>query len=430
MKPRAWREDAVDGTSHRNNAVIPVFQLVGEDTAPRETPPSLVRLATLLVPNTYQVGVLPCSPWPTIRRRWYEPEGTGRSDPNEVLERFTKAIERAVGDAHTIAVAYSGGADSTAVLVAAQRLATEQQRRCIAITVEQRTDRGERVSEIAAGVLSTLVPSCDHVVVEPHSAWPPRWELSPRPDRQPFFETAVARSAEEIGAEILLSGEGADSIICRPRTQRTGMGFVVRDHSSRSVAGARWMRRQSHLLSQSSRWLRWTNDATPLTSGMAEGARDVLTDIARQRVEAHVNAGRSTDEARRLDAVAMFPVFPPAGATPEAQPFLDPEFVGYVLGLDHPALPKSSTPVGSYDHEKALLRRLLPPETWRALGMTRRTTVRSFEATWRAVAPSGATLKRLGVIRPDWTPDGQDPYLLASIAAVDRWCEQAGQFAC
>lgn len=369
----------------------------------------LDRLAACFVPPVLRRNFLPTTPWHGVERVWYEPSPSPPEPAEDVNRRFADAIRSTMTNAETVAVAVSGGIDSLAVLVTAAAIAREDARRCVAVTVDRLSDFGTRTAELVARLIRGLEIDCEHQVVETVPRSPPWWPAGPRMDLEPHVECATAAAAENIGADVLLSGEGADQVLGAvlslsrdlPRGRRVGAAYAWRT------------------------WKQFPFDArlSPLTQRYAEAATSWLDEFALLRARAHRTAARTPRQASSVDAVACFNTFPPSAGVPEAQPFLDPVFVRYALAV--PLEQRFDRSLGPYFASKALVMRLLPPLVKHLLPARRETTFQEFSAFWSMQDVDAQSLKEAELIDPTWHSDRDSPFIAACVAAANGWLEGA-----
>jgi asparagine synthase (glutamine-hydrolysing) len=191
-------------------------------TAGREF--SLARLACYLSRPSVALEIHPPSPWldapaaapvPT----WPAPT----ADPQRFGPEFRAAVRRSAGDADTVAVLFSGGLDSAAVLHALATAPDSADRRIVAITVDQLADDGTRTALAASTLLSHFGIDCDHYLVDgDQESWnglaAPVWNpVRPRLDPAPAVLDQVTAVAAAAGATVLLTGDGADELLDTPK---------------------------------------------------------------------------------------------------------------------------------------------------------------------------------------------------------------------
>ncbi|AZS73294.1 hypothetical protein DDE74_22180 [Streptomyces lydicus] len=139
------------------------------------------------------------------------------SDPHVhgLRGEFLSSLRRAVADSEGVAVATSGGLDSLAVL---SNLILEHgdERKITAVAIEMMDDRGESNIPVVRALLEGLGLRCELRIV-PFGRRPvgvPEWHPEgPRLDALPEANRLLVELAHEAGAEVLLTGDGADELL-------------------------------------------------------------------------------------------------------------------------------------------------------------------------------------------------------------------------
>jgi hypothetical protein len=366
---------------------------------------------------------------------------------------FAETIAELCADAETVGLSLSGGLDSLAVLI--HVLALRPRRRVTAFVADLVDDDGDHTPEVVRHLLAELgvADRVRLVAVDPadcHAA-PPWSPFGPRPDALPLVNTTVAGLAAAEGADVLLSGDGADELLAAPRfataqvsrgagfrgarrylrdVARTGPGVlgectaVVAD---RLPAGVR-MR-----MYWGANWPEWTApDVSPVLAGPW---RDPARVWARQWVDttirSHVEAQRSWAEADVVDAWWPRCYRPPLGPVREVSPFVQDTFVAAALALP---LAARYDPGGRsvYHRMKGAVVGLFPPDH-RAVLPPKKRTYRAALAAAHAgscVAPRSVAI---GLLDPDALARETDTATRMMISAVEAWLEggaEAGVAGC
>lgn len=403
----------------------------------------LDRLATCFLPPILRRSFLPASPWHGLDRVWFEPEPLPVQPVEKIREHFSAAVRAAMGDAATVAVAVSGGMDSVAVLAVAASIAHAEGRRCVAVTVQRRLDSGASTSDSAIRLIRELGIDCEHRVVQPSGGALPWWCAGPRVDLDPHVECATNAAAHDAGADVLLSGEGADQVLAAGRfltrvlldgpSWRSALTYVMtaRSRTGQSpgdeLLGAVAARRHGHS-SAAYGWLTWSRTrfasaCEPLTPEYAQLADAWLQEFAAARSLAHDRADRTIACSWAVDAIACFNTFPPSGEVREAQPFLNAEFVCHAAAI--PLAARFEPSLGPYLSTKSLVLTLLPPRARSLLPAHRETAFDAFSAFWAKQAIEADRLKDHGLIDTGWRPRRDAPFVTACVSAVDEWLRGA-----
>jgi Asparagine synthase len=120
----------------------------------------LASLALMVSSPALELEFMPASPWRGLTLRRARPRWPSRAtDVAELHERFRDSVERCMGDASTVAVFFSGGLDSLAVLLHARAIARRQGRRVVAVTVDLLDDNWVPVSKVASDLIAALAPT-------------------------------------------------------------------------------------------------------------------------------------------------------------------------------------------------------------------------------------------------------------------------------
>jgi Asparagine synthase len=349
----------------------------------------LAGLALMVSSPALELEFMPASPWRGLTLRRARPGWPSRAtDVAELHERFRDSVERCMGDASTVAVFFSGGLDSLAVLLHARAIARRQGRRVVAVTVDLLDDNWVPVSKVASDLIAALAPGCDLTVVSanpddlPEPPWRPQ---GPHLRGLPRLNRAANEAAARHGATIMLNGSGADEL------------FMTRDYLALALAGDRRWHDLARYLGDVCRYygpprglLRETlATLAPLagprrsfqlytavqTPALSEpGALDVISPELRPAVigfarswlatQAELAAGSGPHpwcRALARDMVWPFDPAPSYGPVPECSPFTHPDFAWYAIALPLTATYSAAYRV-PYHRHKALVAGLVRPD--------------------------------------------------------------------
>lgn len=393
-------------------------------------------LALLLAPPAMLGEFAPAAPWRGIRRISYTPPS---AHADRLPDAFTAAVVEQTKDVETVGVLVSGGLDSLAVLDHALRAA--EGRRVIALTTNLVDDTGRSAAEVVRALLYDLDLSAELVVLDPaqdraEPVWSP---VGPRLDALPEVNAASAARAVDLGAGVLLSGDGADELLGVPRfataavARRHGLKAAGRYAADVASSGpglpgelaalaARLLSRKARARAYwAANWTAWADPVAPAV--LAEPYRQLATDWGRRwvdaRVAGHTEAGRSWSEADAYDAVFPREAIPPSGFLPEGSPFLTERFLAAALAL----------PVGdrydpglrtAYQRCKAQVVRLLPHRALDVLPMRKQyfATALARQAT---TGRQGPVCVEAGLIDGPALAMETDPAVLLVVAALEHW---------
>jgi Asparagine synthase len=349
----------------------------------------LAALALMVSSPALELEFMPASPWRGLTLRRARPRWPAEdTDPAELRERFRDSVERSMGDASTVAVFFSGGLDSLAVLLHAEAIARRQDRRVVAVTVDLLDDNWVPVSEVASGLIAALAPGCDLTVVNaspddlPEPPWRPQ---GPYLRGLPRLNRAASEAAARLGATVMLNGSGGDELFMTPDYLALALAAARRWRDLARYLGdicryygpARGLMRETlamlaPLAGPRRSFQLYTAVQTPALS--QPGALDVISPQLRPAMigfagswlaaEAELAAGSGPSlwcRALARDMVWPLDPAPSYGPVPERSPFMDPGFARYAV-----ALPLSATYSAAYripyHRHKALVAGLVRPE--------------------------------------------------------------------
>lgn len=325
----------------------------------------------------------PASPWTgwTLQRETALPVKASKSQLRSVFDRTTKDL---VAGHDTVAVRVSGGMDSAAVLSSLARIASHDIH-VTAIVTEAIADSGARASEQAARILRAVFPDTARadIIVLPGSkvATPPWSAIGPRLEASPGRNAAAITSALEVGATVVLSGDGADELLTTPafmggRLARTdGIFSLLRyllDHEPSDVVTTAVASMSESLLR------RRTEPAARVYSALiadAAGAGEAVLDHT--FAPSVIRWSQEYDDALRsllaellsegwAHAEAHLAIWPQdqlhlGAEIPVRSPFLEQPFVGHALGLPLSERWDAAQPT-PYLRRKAAVAALLEPD--------------------------------------------------------------------
>lgn len=329
----------------------------------------------------------PC-PWAGIERSRPAPllQPPGSSDPGELHERFAAAVARALGDAHSVVLLYSGGLDSFALAVEAQRQCRRDGRRLTALVWDMPDQAGTRTLALARAQIEAVFDDPRPVVLDtalrglPEPAWSAR---GPSTEWNAPLRLASEQYAAGLPDPVILSGQGGDEVFGAWNFATASLLAAGRLRSLRRYLGA-FLRHETvtELLAEAaSTGQRLAPRGAALRAYLAFAQPGLLpvdpTGIIAERaypaVEAFHRAWRAERErvfrdGRQDWAQAMFfdqvhpfahDAVPLDGLVPERAPFTDPELVAWASGVAW-AERFDPAPADPYHWYKALQLRLIP----------------------------------------------------------------------
>ena len=371
------------------------------------------------------------------------------ANATDIIEMFQQSIVACVGDASTIAVALSGGLDSTAVLYHASKV--YQDRRLIAITSDLQDDRGVSSASVAQRLVENLSVPCELHILEstpeaykrfPEAEWNAH---GPRNDAMPRFNRAMADVAEASGADILLTGSGADEMLgavryLLPSLLRSRRWCDALSYLRDIFQGGGIRRVETELLALAASKLPahfasqvyWATNWPELcrfqpSSLLAEKFHTEVEVWSRTWVRdilaLHTKKHRSWAVADAWDALFPLDILPQAGLIPERDPFLHPAFLGYAMAL--PLEERYSARFQeAYHRRKALVLHLYPQEAHVVLPRTKQLFSHAFERYQRQMLNAERCVK-YGLLREDQLSMCSDTALLGMISALEQWIKGA-----
>lgn len=342
--------------------IIPKYVVDGQTVESISKLPSycdvdLEALSLLFTDVSLNGDFQPNSPWKNTTKEWrHSPPSFQGSTVSDLRDVFKHCVASCLGSCPTVAVAFSGGLDSLAVLQQAAKLCQKTDRRCIAITANLRDDSGGDAATTAAQLIDTLQLKCKHIVLDPKSAHsPPTWSFAgPRLEAIPNVARAISDLAAGAGAGVLITGNGADGVLGAPRYLT---GPLIRQMKFKAAfqyvlesvrAGRHAVRNEicgflARLLPRRTRThLYWATNCpelcdvkipTVLADRFRDRAHNWQLEWIANRIEEHYLQSSSWAAADAWDSAYPHEVFPAAGLIDERSPFLDSRFIKVALQI-------------------------------------------------------------------------------------------------
>jgi asparagine synthase (glutamine-hydrolysing) len=411
---------------------------------------SVERLALYLSRPALQWEFRPSSPWVgTDAERPLPPAPSSQGSLSDLQYAFCSALEEVIGEAESVAVAVSGGLDSAAVLYWSHRIAARRQVKILVLTIPLTDDMGRSNVEVVRQLRDALAPSAEIVYVraaDGREAWDPR---GPGFDAMPSLRRAENELARQHGAEVVITGVGADELLGTPRyllpylmlRPRDALRYM-RDLRGVSRAGAALLevlgtlglllpRRLSTKLywAASNPEVCGVEPSPLLAEAHCERVRTWTSDWIDQAIR--TSSRQRTWAARDgFDAIYPYELLPAAGSVPEVSPFLVGKFVSYARGL-----PLACRFEGhhrtSYHRRKAILLRLIPSDHWPVLPRQKQIFFNEIAAHHAPIDVHAARrCGELGLIDPRATEaDLKSRMMVAALEAWIRGAEARGAVA-
>lgn len=401
-------------------------------------------LACLFASPSLFGEVTPGSFWRGVSLHWPPPEAACL--PTEpLIDAFRKAVKDCCQDAQTIAIQTSGGLDSLAVLRTCCELFPDRQ--IIALCGNIVDDDGVSTVDVVRSLIAKLRLRCKLVVVGRNEwrEWPQWSPHGPFRTAVPSAHAAMARIARQEGADVLLSGDGADELVAIHRFAAKAIargkglreaGSYLRDAMMTgpgltgellAVVADLLPARLRLQMYWAINWPEWCVPSAskilrePYYSTALRWAEAWL----RSSLEDHIKHKRSWCEAEALDAWWPQPFLAWAGELPEGSPFLHEHFVS--VALAHPASSRySRSEYTTYHKIKSGVVALFPPED-RALLPPRKQYFTKFAADMNSKPAESPLGIELGLFNRQALRDEQDTMTRKLIVAVEHWLQGALQ---
>lgn len=415
---------------------------------------SLKKLSLFLTKPSLYGEFMPNCPWEgvqLIRRKIPWPEKT--STVVDLKACFTKSVQACIGDARVVAVLFSGGLDSTAVLLHADAICRRLGLKLIAITADLVSDRHSRAVNVAKQLIEALEIRCDLGLVSsdtkedlPFPTWSP---IGPRLDAMPRLNRAMNDLARDMGAEVVLTGSGADELLGSGRfllrnflrsgrfrgawsylkyvaeggwvgLVLEGLGLLPALLPRRLVAPLYWAINWKDLI---------FNEAASL---LAEPYRSYAIDWSetwvRDQLRLHPALTGDWAVADAWDSLFPHDLHLPAGSLDEHSPFLTPLFLQTAMRIP---LDRRFEEAGtsSYHRRKALVMALIDPRFHGRLPDRKEIFSGAFQSYQEGAASDCRRAVELGLFDPCVVVGARrDAVLLHVAASIEAWIIGAETF--
>ncbi len=378
-------------------------------------------------------------------------------DPHHAPDEFQAALLRTIGSAEHVALLFSGGLDSSAILWHLLTRPAFGHLRVTPIVIDMVGDDGRSAVDYAMHSIDALglAPLGPHRKLLVLPAWDPAdndadaaWWTRRGPDLRAMPSTfqRIVRHAERLGATVLLTGDGSDELIGLPRfvgpcLLRSGLRRTTRYlRDTWSAAGGFGLAMEtmtvlSRLLPANARarlyraaGLPELSDPRP-SAALAAPWRAYVEDWTRAWLanlqDGHRRAGRSWAEADAYDS--FFPFQDDEAhrrPIPVRSPFLDAEFIEYALGLPihcrfDPMLPSE------YLRRKAIVAAMLPRPALDRFPPAKQIFAAANAENIRATAVDPVIGREIGLIDPDVELARLPIIEHCRVSAIERWLRGA-----
>ncbi|MBW0101511.1 asparagine synthase-related protein [Pseudonocardia sp. KRD291] len=401
----------------------------------------LAALGLLFAPPALFGEFYPASPWSGISLQPATFGGATSVAPPRVA--FPAAVSTLIADTEVVAVKFSGGIDSLAVLAQVCR-AGSSGRRVVAVTVDLVDDDGVHAADTARRLVHGLGLDCELVVIDPARCRPeisaPWSPVGPRLDALPQFNALVAEAAHTAGAGVLLSGDGADEVLEVPPFATTAIASArglraaaryVADMSGRGggllveLAAAAAPALPSAARARAYWALSWQDTlGQPASPVLADPFRGIAAEWASAwctaRTEGHIAGGGSWADQAAWDAVWPHDRLLPAGAVAEDSPFLAEAVLAAAqqLGAADRFDPGLPTP---YQRCKAAVVELFEPAQRPWLPRHKQYFRHALARLTRGRTTTAERAIAAGLIDPDAWAANTDLAVTMMVAAVEDW---------
>ncbi|MER7998187.1 asparagine synthase-related protein [Streptomyces sp. NPDC095613] len=376
------------------------------------------------------------SPWPA-------------SDPRmrDVRGAFLSSLRRVVGNSGGVAVATSGGLDSLAVL-SNVLLEHGRQRKITAVAVEMTDDRGQSNIPVVRGLLEAIGSPCD-LRVAPISQQPagvPAWHPEgPRLDALPGANRLLVELAHEAGAEVLLTGDGADELLgsaqyLTPALLRRGRWRTLRtywqDHRGEyrptrqlemiAMLSRLTPRRRRAMMYLACSWPELCRN--PPHDFLAEPYRGIASDWTNAWIGSLVRL-HERHHASLAAMEAWSDLYPhqrlrTAGLVRNEDPFLEPRFVDRAKRLPLHRRYDARHP-HPYWRMKSQVVKLVPTTALARLPTAKQIFSRAIVSRVDPAGPVAENLNDNGMLSPRAHSPDLDPMVATRILEVEQWLSTA-----
>lgn len=371
---------------------------------------------------------------------WPAPDYSRR----DLRQPFEATIGTALGGSSAASISLSGGLDSLAVLATLRRQHPSLE--LSAIVIDLVDDRGERLVENVRATLHGLGIDVPVVSVDPST--PPtvraNWSPSgPAFDALRDLNRVVSDTAQELGAQVLFTGNGADESIA---TTRFMLGRMI-IHASVSAAVS--YSRDSLFFSAEARRLEpasmasrviprrlraatywattWPNLTEPsvpdiLADRHQPRVRDWTAKWIRELTSFHATYHRSWGEMEAWDSLYPLSRIDSPGEIPVVHPFLDEAFLSASTRLPLERRYRADWP-HPYWRQKSQVVALFDEHQIPALPTTKQTFTRSLGTLHRGLGDEIPLLFECGLTKDARMPRDTHPSLRHRLASIERWLE-------
>lgn len=414
---------------------------------------SCEKLALYFCGPSLDMEFIPEAPWEGLTIEHPSLQWPPPSELPLLVDKFRFAITECIGSAETVAVNFSGGLDSLAVLYHTASLCRKQGLRAVAIVNNVVDDLGIPAATVADNLIRDLSISCELEIVEETEIAPrlsPTWSpVGPIFNAMPKMTLASNVRAQECGATVLLSGLGGDELLRVPsylghnylsRLQLFTLASYLRDRRFAGDVAGLW----GEFLAMLSRVLpsqmgfhlylscEWpdlviADPGQVINRRHLEFVREWLHTWARDRFALYKEQ-RTWSLALAWDSVYPHGGVTQLGEVEERSPFLQSSFALYALGIPLP-FRYSPEPHFPYHRRKALVLRLLPIWSHRFLPKKKQIYSRAQSEYLEKNRPSESPSVDLKILRSDLVIGSHpDRRISLRVQAVDEWIRGALDF--
>ena len=390
----------------------------------------------------------PSSLWDGVEKVWKKPRFKPKeTNIDELKYVFRKLIRNRIKGNHNIAVSFSGGLDSLAILKTVTSLLDKPRLQCTAITADLTDDTGNSAATRARNIINQLSIPCQHVVVKPDGAsqapsWNPR---GPRLEAMPRIARAISDHASKHNASVLFLGDGADETLRSPRylvwrllrdLDFSTLKSYITDIASRGVYSVRDEFLCSlgylspHNISSKLYWaINWP-DLCHLGNHkyLNKRYRQRVNEWSSQWLTNHLSNNLPNEgswcDFDALDALYPSDPFPDAGNIPTYSPFLEDRFVEKASSI--PLTERyNSNYTSRYRRVKSLVIDLIDVNDHSYLPDYKCIYSKSFKRSISNNIDQIDVLYDYSLIRDDLSTKDVYPSLLLRMIVLSRWLKEA-----